>query len=124
MPIADYLSLLRHGGTFVLVGAPENGAALKVQPFQLIMSELRGWGGVGIVFVGVSGVFGVSDCGNVGELVFWRSGILAFRLSGCLRLALALLVSAVSRHHPYQRPTLASNPPRSLAGKPPPTTHR
>ena len=41
MPIADYLSLLKHGGTVVLVGAPENGAALKVQPFQLIMSESR-----------------------------------------------------------------------------------
>jgi D-arabinose 1-dehydrogenase-like Zn-dependent alcohol dehydrogenase len=39
MPIAEYLSTLKHGGTFVLVGAPEGGAALKVQPFQLIRSK-------------------------------------------------------------------------------------
>jgi len=39
MPLADYLSLLRPGGHFVTVGAPETDSIPKISPFVFIMGE-------------------------------------------------------------------------------------
>lgn len=38
IPIASYLELLRRGGTFVQVGAPDDGE-LSVHPFSLILTN-------------------------------------------------------------------------------------
>jgi alcohol dehydrogenase (NADP+) len=39
MPLADYLSLLRPGGHFVTVGAPETDSIPKISPFVFIMGK-------------------------------------------------------------------------------------
>lgn len=41
MPLADYLSLLRPGGHFVTVGAPETDSIPKISPFVFLMGEWR-----------------------------------------------------------------------------------
>ena len=85
----------------MLVGAPENGAALKVQPFQLIMSESRVGSGLwcSVSLVSLSVVVGAlrPGVGRGRSLRLWRlwpsSWRFAFRLSGSL--APEQLVSAV-----------------------------
>jgi D-arabinose 1-dehydrogenase-like Zn-dependent alcohol dehydrogenase len=39
MPLSDYLRLLRPGGTFVMVGAPEVDAMPELHPFFFILSK-------------------------------------------------------------------------------------
>jgi len=47
MPLADYLSLLRPGGHFVTVGAPETDSIPKISPFVFIMGNVN-YGGSAI----------------------------------------------------------------------------